>query len=700
MKIYINDQLHQEALFEKVDQNGASIRIYNFCNGADWSDSDEINEYANNVLELLSSIESINRINVWKNKTVDSATTEDHFIEVEFNSKTLADVAVNMLEGLNLGGDIIKAVLHTKDDTARDEYATEISQAIESSDLASQEPIILILENFVTTNDFEDQEELEEIVQDIYNLCLPFSRIESLWVEHNRVRPPTTTLLVPTHNLWSAQLTTISNHMISISLSSFEATYNIMKTLNQREIAGQQLCCYFYDPHYRNIPFEHQHLCRIFYTDIGKQQCSNEFNEQQIYVALVIKQFTSIESLQDEDEKEELISNLQDIVLSCLEIDDSPVLYNELLFVSPSAVVNPSIIADVYLLWKMEMPMMKVYQALRRKVIGGSELYMELKTVNIAVLELSQETAIPILTEDEVRPYINTIMKSTLGYSTPDTVAIYSECTLLIDNYITEEDIQEVCNDAQAFQDTIQVFKQDLLQIIHDFPTVGGGKAINDYITQVKYLTLPSITPMAVASSSTASASTVSAAAIIDPNPVDEACRVCIQLDSLSAIQKACLYFDGLKIGGQSLSAYSHPCWLHPSDDEEDVILKEEIFQQMLSNQSVHGKGVSINMTDYECIHFVEPSLPPPSSVTPLSEIIDPEIQNTNSSMVLMNLRKKYFEDHQVMEKNPVLSKYKLAKEIPRLGKHQTPALPIPVNSFFFFIFNCLGDVVHNSSFA
>jgi len=705
------DQINTEAALDKSNkENHPSIlQVFNFCKGVNWEDADEIEELANNIVELLSSIASVSKIRFMRAKLRDIEGEGNDMVEVQFHSQTMAELAKTMLDGLTVGGEKLSVVLCQYNQVFATEQMNEQGQ--EKGSLVSIADI-LHLQHFLTLEDLEDLDGAEETLQDIYSLCQSFAHVPRVWIEQRKCN----TRVIPSYHTCntastlSRNWTSSAHHLLSLTWCSFDAACTAMLALNRMEIGGEQLVCRFADvtPGRRFDSSSPRFLIPAF-IDSDKEE---EKDSDDVYFAIVIRKFAALSAVEDEDEKAEIVSNLQDLVLAssstttaAIPPSNRPILYNELFFVTsePKSEVEQEV--DVYLLWKFDHSMLHAFQYLRNQVIGGQALWLELQTVNLdqMLVDSVQDSAIPILSLHTILPYINTLLSIPSLSAASSTTA--SSCSgeemedMLLDN--------TKYNNANHVQEQLRTMKADLLQILHDIPTStttntnnnNNTHPLEEYITKLQYIAPHFPTPSLLFTPDDDVGNAINTVADTSADE-EEKVAVCLQFHCRADLVQAWLYFDGLVLGGETVMACIQPHYQHHDDDEKEAV--KIVLARDFSSPSSHNNAM-IAYSEYDEVH----SLDFPAAVaaiaaettavssTDLATGIK-TISTAEEITLLTNLREKYHLDRQknttadanatsstVTKVNPRISKYKLAKEIPRLAKYQTPRIPtIPVCSY------------------
>ena len=165
-----------------------TIRIYNYVDDIDLSDEFEVRETVSELRGLLQTLGAIEEIRVM-------VATSEHaeisaFAAVTFSTELSATNAISVLCGLVCGGRALEASLDTAtiDKTgilthreATDSHATV--SAISSSAVNISPTVALCLYNMVSADTLDDEDEVQEVLGDVKELCQVFGDFHSVWIE-------------------------------------------------------------------------------------------------------------------------------------------------------------------------------------------------------------------------------------------------------------------------------------------------------------------------------------------------------------------------------------------------------------------------------------------------------------------------------------------------------------------------------------
>lgn len=434
------------------------VHIYNFVDDVDFSDEYELMEIVSDLRELLREVGDIVRIRVLM--SLSEGRPVSH-AEVTFVDAASANRAITIVEGLMCGGQTLRAglALASSFQSAASLAVGDVS-VCGSEELAVVPSIALYLYNMVSSDIIGDDDELQEVLSDVRELCAVFGMVRSVWIEHRTsvVRPSMVPMIIPTtqqSNLpWGV-----------IQYSNAMDCINGHNQIGKHVVSGLNLLPFLYDySAYENNVFGVEYLVPL------SDDSDSSFGD--LRYALRLLEFAFVEDIESDEEKEEMLENIY-----ALLGDDAEGC--TILFVTAS---NKSI--DVFIAHTSVIFCLRQQSVLHHRVLGGHPLCID-------VLQVLFENA-PI-SGTEVYRY-RTVGGTEVVQSDGSSLASFrSVCSvdgtaiLVVQNFFSEEDLE-----AENVGDVVEM-KRDLLRLAlgptdppEEHPGLGRNHLEFGYVAQVR----------------------------------------------------------------------------------------------------------------------------------------------------------------------------------------------------------------------
>lgn len=626
----------------------AVLHIFNFVDEVDLEDESEVMEVAANLRELLQSVGEILQIRIMV-----SSTGEAH-AEVTFVDPMIADRAMGVLQGLVCGGQEIR--------TSRTFPLQPVCRPVSSPVLDSVVPesssgseIALYLHNLVSTEAIKDEDEVQEILNDIQQLCGVFGDVKRVWIEAREANMET----APQSVLSGPPTATASNLPWAVlHCSDLQDCLARAKALQSHVIAGCPLATFLHcGENNDGEEFCDEHLSRLLLSDAANG--SDEENENDVQHALRLTAFVNEEEIESEEERAEVLDNLRGLVESA----DGGLVSTGTLFVkrAGSATRGRDIAVDVLVLLPSLVTCATLHKQLQNRMIGGQALCADI--LQIVSTQGSPEGS------HESSP-LTSVASQLCAYGLNQTQLLSADGTerarlrrvcgrsgaavLVVQNFFSAEDLEE-----SGESGDLAVMKRDLLRLSLCLSGSTEDSIVeivpSDFIQRVSVVTQVSTTR----------ANSCSVASGASGDETDSVLYVAgVQFDLPAQAEEAMLHLDQRVVGGAELKAIVELCRSF-GDGAAPTIISQ--LQKVASSSSpapadplTMATTTTTNTAELFCLYREE--------YTP-NRILD---GNSSSGGVAAPSA----------EPTAKVSKYDAARALPKLPKHEAPRLSIPVGTY------------------
>lgn len=656
---------------------GSVIHVYNYIDDVDCSDPDEAMEACNDLKDLLQSTGNILGINVLSlnNQQGQKISQYSSFVEVTLSNLNEAISAVEAINGIICGGKPILAAL--KDIQICDipistgmNNSTSMQPSLSTNSASSTNQLSssgrIIISNMITEDVLQDEEEMQEIISDVHDLCSMFGSISRVWAEYC---PSLLALSKPScdepHTILALSKIGLDephtplgciipvqprDPWVLLQCTSVDSAMTAISNLRGKIVGGSTILADYYDYYsYTHDVYDE----KLIITDI----------EVESSIWLRLRGFASLDEISDEDERAEVLDNLLALLLLA-GIDSTQDAVRFIRFPeSCMDVENPSV-----LLLDVCVPVVGVSQAmsarahLAQQCMAGKALQ-----VDVVTMQLSALTTPSGLYYDAA--------KSSDEYICRSICNCRGSMVVVVRSFLTLEDLEE--------EDGLVQVKRDLLQLafvpsdhVH---TISAGTVSRVHIvSNNNIITVPIGSNDADGNSGSSSFGSAGYVVGVDFR---------VETDALDAM----LQLDGRMVSGASLTVH---CYSHIEGFEStcrdgsidfatrSIIASKEYNTELTSDYAQGTARAPLDMQKYRCVFSVgyeQPTLS--SSLDQLPTALDHCSHDSPSPLTVDSTTQNVAEVGD-SEKTPNgMSKYREARAVPKLEVHSQPNLPLPVRS-------------------
>jgi len=640
---------HDPVVSQALDTEVTSVYIFNFVNDIDLDDEAELLEVVSNLRELLKCIGDIGSAKIM----LSPGNLQAH-AEVTFADLGTAQKAVAVVEGLVCGGQQLHASLTYSAYTKKQTFKATPVQETDTPALASPSAV-LTLYNMVSGENTADEEETQEVLHDVQELCAVFGDVQRVWIEQREtVQSSASTFPTPdfTDNVSSVAEYIVTNlPWAVVHYSNIQECIASRHNLSTQVVAGSNLIAHFYDmsAHQQQV-FQDRHVIR--------EECNDDGSEKDQY-ALRLIAFVSTEELEGEEERTEVMDNIDALVDAQSNAS--------IRFVSCSPSSNaPSPVVDVLIIVSNLSDCVSLFERVKKQIIGGEQVHADI----LHIVSTTAESILGVTTSDEVLTYHKQGYECTLLHTNGTVVAEVRQlcdtegtAALVVQDYFTPDDLESDCESdlVEMKKDLLRLAKQD----VH--PQEGAtSHLLNDsYVQSVR-----------IVRKIDAGVQSDSSTAILNTFPSDSSSMIhyvaCVAFAQPSQAEDAMLHLDERIIGGAELRAARDSLgasFCARKTVAELTIAPEEERPDVVPTSTTLGDENELTTAPAEllCLFSIEYISTPENNC----ELVGPNAADEDGQGNRSGVA--------ICEGKNVVSKYVEAQALPKLPVHSAPRLPIPV---------------------
>jgi len=505
----------QQPLLEANGKSSADgtmcvLFIYNFADDIDLEDKDEVSEVINDVKELLMPFKCLVHVAVMVGDVLSNSGSVERtaIVEATFDSVESGQLARNVLNGAMIGGRSIDIEIDVHDDGENldresnynhgsdgNRAATCSSQSNASCDLPPATPCppdvalygggtascvsgVLLLEHIVTKDNMEDEDEVQEVLRDLREICGTYGSVASVWIEQRTTTRSDDAVDGTVGNEGNVDdyCTGVTKPSLLpwalLQYSSLELAAHAVSNLNGVVICGSRIEARLYDWVALNQSlFSEDFFIGSTVCDCATEGLTNSSSAPSTYSshALRLKRFIRMDQIEDEEEEQELLQDLQSLLAS--EIPNIDISIRNCIFIRQISSTekgdddsDADVDLDVLVMLQSLEDSLRVMHYLNNRLISGELLSMDILLLICGLPDSTTDSPTEgsrVALFSYSAPFHLDVLRTNQHFILPLDIYHLCDCrkraVVVVRNYFTDEDLHE----DGCFEDIAQM-KSDL----------------------------------------------------------------------------------------------------------------------------------------------------------------------------------------------------------------------------------------------